>query len=78
MFYIHGGSYRVGGAKIYPGALLAQHGVVVVTINYRLGVLGAHSCVCVYVYVYVCAYVYVDDNDRYLFRHANNIIFLRV
>ena len=54
MFYIHGGSYRVGGAKIYPGALLAQHGVVVVTINYRLGVLGAHSCVCVCMCMCMC------------------------
>ena len=40
MIFIHGGSYYVGSGGPYPGYLLAQHGVVVVTINYRLGVLG--------------------------------------
>jgi len=41
-FYIHGGAL-VGGASSYPpftGAKLAKRGVVVVTINYRLGVFG--------------------------------------
>lgn len=40
MVYIHGGSYRAGSGSVYPGHLLAQQGVVVVTINYRLGILG--------------------------------------
>jgi len=40
MVYIHGGSYRVGTGNVFQGHILAQHGVVVVTINYRLGVLG--------------------------------------
>ena len=40
MVFIHGGSYTVGASTIYYGNLLAQHGVAVVTINYRLGLLG--------------------------------------
>ena len=42
MVYIHGGSFTggSGGEAIYDGALLASRGVVVVTINYRLGTLG--------------------------------------
>ena len=43
MFYIHGGSYLVGGAAGYPGNLLATGGVIVVTINYRLGLLGKYD-----------------------------------
>ncbi len=40
MVYIHGGSYEVGSGKLYDGTVLAMYGVVVVTINYRLGALG--------------------------------------
>lgn len=42
MVWLHGGSNRVGsGAEPgYDGSVLATHGVVVVTINYRLGVMG--------------------------------------
>ncbi len=42
MVWIHGGSNRVGsGAEYgYDGSSLASRGVVVVTINYRLGVMG--------------------------------------
>jgi para-nitrobenzyl esterase len=42
MVWIHGGSNRVGsGAETgYDGSVLASRGVVVVTINYRLGVMG--------------------------------------
>ncbi|MEM7079362.1 MAG: carboxylesterase family protein [Pseudomonadota bacterium] len=39
MVWIHGGGFRAGSGDI-PGAALAQHGVVVVSINYRLGPLG--------------------------------------
>jgi para-nitrobenzyl esterase len=40
--WIHGGSFVAGSGsdRIYDGARLAQRGVIVVTINYRLGVLG--------------------------------------
>ena len=42
MVWIHGGSNLNGGGgeTLYDGAELARHGVVVVTINYRLGLFG--------------------------------------
>lgn len=40
MVWIHGGAYRYGSGTEYDGRVFAQEGVVVVTINYRLGVLG--------------------------------------
>lgn len=40
MFWIHGGAYRYGSGEEYDSRILAQQGVVVVTINYRLGVMG--------------------------------------
>jgi para-nitrobenzyl esterase len=42
MVWIHGGAFRVGTAssELYDGRAFARHGVVLVTINYRLGALG--------------------------------------
>ena len=40
MVYIHGGSYEVGSGGLIDGSVLAQMGVVLVSINYRLGALG--------------------------------------
>lgn len=42
MVWIHGGAFMTGAGSIpvYDGAALARKGVVVVTINYRVGVLG--------------------------------------
>lgn len=42
MFWIHGGGYVNGSgtAALYDGSALARQGVVVVTINYRLGRFG--------------------------------------
>lgn len=42
MVWIHGGAFNFGGASLpeYEGKNLAAQGVVVVTINYRLGPLG--------------------------------------
>jgi para-nitrobenzyl esterase len=42
MVWIHGGGYAAGSGtmKLYDGKALAKHGVIVVTINYRLGWLG--------------------------------------
>jgi para-nitrobenzyl esterase len=47
MFWIHGGA-NVGGtasSQLYKDGTLAQHGILLVTVNYRLGVFGfmAHS-----------------------------------
>jgi para-nitrobenzyl esterase len=40
MVWIHGGAHRYGAGWIYGGDNFARDGVVVVTINYRLGALG--------------------------------------
>jgi para-nitrobenzyl esterase len=42
MVWIYGGAYMTGqgGDATYDGAVLARHGVVVVTFNYRLGMEG--------------------------------------
>ena len=42
MVFFHGGSNVVGSAAeaAYDGKALASHGVIVVTVNYRLGVMG--------------------------------------
>jgi para-nitrobenzyl esterase len=42
MVWLHGGSNRVGSGSepAYDGVSLASRGVIVVTINYRLGVMG--------------------------------------
>jgi para-nitrobenzyl esterase len=42
LFSIHGGGFEIGSsaASVYNGERLASQGVVVVTINYRVGVLG--------------------------------------
>jgi len=40
MVWIHGGALLVGESDDYDPVRLVPHGVVVVTINYRLGVLG--------------------------------------
>jgi len=42
MVWIHGGAHRMGSGSLpfYDGAAFARNGVVVVTLNYRLGFLG--------------------------------------
>jgi para-nitrobenzyl esterase len=42
LVFIHGGAFQAGSTSvpIYDGADLARNGVVVVTVNYRLGVFG--------------------------------------
>src|SRR3954462_8685218 len=41
MVWIHGGAYTIGSGDIYDGSSFARRGdVVVVTLNYRLGILG--------------------------------------
>lgn len=42
MVWIHGGAFVTGSGsdEMYDGAALARQGVVVVTLNYRLGALG--------------------------------------
>ena len=42
LFYIHGGAFTEGSGsvEVYDGTALAKKGLVVVTFNYRMGVLG--------------------------------------
>ena len=41
MVFVHGESYSWGSGNLFDGRVLASYGnVIVVTINYRLGVLG--------------------------------------
>ena len=40
MVWIHGGGLRCGESDDYDPAGLVRDGVIVVTINYRLGALG--------------------------------------
>ena len=40
MVWIHGGAFKSGTGDAYDGSALVQNGVIVVTINYRLGYLG--------------------------------------
>ena len=41
MVWIHGGGFQFGSANFYHGGILATfNDVIVVTLNYRLGVLG--------------------------------------
>jgi para-nitrobenzyl esterase len=42
MVWIHGGGFQIGASSqsAYDGEPLAAQGVVLVTINYRLGIFG--------------------------------------
>jgi hypothetical protein len=45
VLYIHGESYEWNSGNPYDGSVLASYGhVLVVTINFRLGVLGEFGC----------------------------------
>ena len=43
MVWIHGGALVTGAGSLYDGEALAKKGVVVVTVNYRLGVFGFYA-----------------------------------
>ena len=45
MLWVHGGgfTYGSGSSRIYDGTRLAEHGVVVVTFNYRLNILSGFA-----------------------------------
>lgn len=41
IFYIHGGAFMFGGAKFYwPENIMKAQNMILVTVNYRLGILG--------------------------------------
>lgn len=50
MLFIHGGSYMEGTGNMFDASVLAAYGnVIVVTMNYRLGVLGKYNIVFLWV-----------------------------
>lgn len=40
MVFIHGGSFLTGSGNIYRAGYLLQKDIILVTLNYRLGILG--------------------------------------
>lgn len=43
MVYVHGESFEWGTGNVYDGSVLASAGhVIVITLNYRLGILGKY------------------------------------
>ena len=40
MVWFHGGALVWGSGSEYPGDILTEHGVILVTVNYRLGPFG--------------------------------------
>lgn len=52
MIYIHDGNFLYGTGNAFPGHMLAAfEKVVVITFNYRLGILGKYI-VAVYVFLF--------------------------
>lgn len=40
-FYVHGESFEFGSGNPYDGSVLASYGhIIVITVNFRLGILG--------------------------------------
>ena len=43
MVFVHGESFKWGSGNLWDGRVLASFGnVIVITFNYRLGILGKH------------------------------------
>lgn len=40
LVFLHGGNFQTGSLNEWPGHVLASRGLVVVTVNYRLGPFG--------------------------------------
>lgn len=54
LVYLHGESFEWNSGNAYDGSVLASYGeVIVVTVNYRLGVLGKCGVIRVIVYLYL-------------------------
>lgn len=54
MVYIHGGSYMEGTGNMIDGSVLASYGnVIVITLNYRVGVLGKHFLHLIFSFLHV-------------------------
>jgi len=58
--FVHGESYELGTGNAYDGSVMAAYGhVIVITLNYRLGVLGQQSTAALfYTIVIGCVVIY--------------------
>jgi carboxylesterase type B len=80
MVYFHGGAYTGGAGIQYPGHFMAARDVIVVTINYRLGVFGFANTADGLIkgnmglYDQVAALEWVRDNIRAFGGNPNNVI----
>lgn len=60
MLFIHGGSYMEGTGNMFDASVLAAYGnVIVVTMNYRLGVLGKYNIFLFCFIIFIIAVVVV-------------------
>ena len=57
MVYVHGESFQWGSGNLWDGRVLASYGdVLVITFNYRLGILGkskSNSCFSYYLGIFI-------------------------
>lgn len=60
MVFVHGESYEWNSGNPYDGSVLASYGqILVVTINYRLGILGMNYEFYLFTYyIYLCLYFF--------------------
>lgn len=77
MVFVHGGSYTEGTGNMMDGSVLASYGnVIVITLNYRLGVLGKKKPSFFYVSVIcagfqsLCSYVFSSGKLSMLHRSS--------
>lgn len=62
LVYIHGESYEWNSGNLYDGTVLAAHSsIIVVTINFRLGVLGELNP---RYFLYLSAYIFLVGWDE--------------
>ena len=70
--YIHGESFEWGTGNIYDGSVLASAGhVIVVTLNYRLGILGKF-CKLYYIIMVACSLCFLFVADLTHFARVNH------
>lgn len=70
MVFVHGESYEWNSGNPYDGSVLASFGqILVVTINYRLGILGKSIYLHIYLYIPIFIYYTVGIVLMYSLKH---------
>lgn len=73
MVFIHGGSYMEGTGNMFDGSILASYGnVIVITVNYRLGVLGkapALMCDTQPLFFLYLSFPFIGNSIRLIYRN---------